>query len=156
MSTSSESTSTGCRRPTRASRNARPNQPIACGFLAARRLHQLDDALRCEWHLVDADAERRQRILDGRGDRGGRDHPPTLAAVLGERRRRLDVSDLKPRHLLGGGQEVIHEAGGERLPVGVVRALLVEGHPDAWVMPPVIWPRRLLGLTMVPTSWTAT
>src|SRR5215470_896938 len=57
-------------------------RPIAHGFLAARGLHQLDDALRRERHLVDADAERRQRILDGRGDRGGRDHPPTLAAAL--------------------------------------------------------------------------
>ena len=28
--------------------------------------------------------------------------------------------------------------------------------PMPWAMPPVIWPRKLFGLTMVPTSWTAT
>jgi hypothetical protein len=37
----------------------------------------------------------------------------------------------------------------------VVAVLLVQRRSEAWIVPPMIWPLSVFGLTTVPASWTA-
>src|SRR5262249_9795796 len=93
----------------------------------ASGLQQAIEAIRRHRHLVDLDAERRQRVGDGvRHGRRGADGPAlrhALEAAHARRRRRLDVAYLHRRHVQAAWDEVVHEARRERLPGVVVREM---------------------------------
>jgi hypothetical protein len=74
-------------------------------------------------------------VVDGVGDRGRRRDRATLAQALHPQRvaRRgvLEVHGLDRRQLRGGGDQVVHEAPGQQLPLIVVDHLLEERATDA-------------------------
>src|SRR5213078_3777117 len=89
---------------------------------------------RVEGHLADADAERRQRIVDGFGDHRGPGDRSAFADALGpegvERRGRLRVADLDSGNLHRGWDQEVHEGRGEGLAASVIDDSLVEGATD--------------------------
>src|SRR5207245_9925560 len=80
--------------------------------------HQLENPARRQVLFVDAHPEVRQRVLDRVGQRGG-SHDRAAFADSAEvelvQRLGLDVLDLDRRYVGRGGQQVVHERGGQVL-----------------------------------------
>ena len=107
----------------------------AARFSALRRLHQVDDALGGQRHSSTRTPKGASASSTAAARAAGAimrpPSPPPLTpySVKGDGVSTWPIS--KARHLQRGGQEVVHEAAGQRLALGVVGALLVEGHADA-------------------------
>src|SRR2546427_1185185 len=114
----------------------RPGRRIVLGLSAgpASRLDQRQQPGRVEGHLANADAERRQRIVDGFGDHRGPGDRSAFADAFGpervERRGRLRVADLDGGNLHRGRDQEVHEGRGEWLAASVIDDSLVEGATD--------------------------
>src|SRR6478672_7675454 len=89
--------------------------------------NELDQLLRRDWCLRDADPERLQGILDGGDDRrrswDGADFARALGAERIERRRRFLVQRFDRGHFHRAGQQVVGECRGGGL------SALIESHP---------------------------
>src|SRR5207245_9560391 len=89
---------------------------------------------RIKGHLTDADAERRQRIVDGFGDHRGPGDRSAFADAFGpegvERRGRLRVADLDGGNLHRGRDQEVHEGRGEWVAASVIDDGLGEGATD--------------------------
>src|SRR5205814_2957609 len=123
--------------------------------------NEMPQAARGHGQLGDAQAERRQRVAHGVGDDGGHGHRGGFAEALGaerrQRRRRDDVRDLDLLRRLGGrGHQIVHEGAGEELAVVVVLQLLVQGAAEAVQRAAVDLSSAIIGLMIVPASWTLT
>src|SRR3954463_4911339 len=100
-------------------------------FVLPSRLYaignELDQLLRRDRCLRDADAERLQRVLDGGDDRRGGRYGADLARALGaeriERRRSFLVDRLDGGNFHGARQQIVSQCRGGRL------STLVESHP---------------------------
>src|SRR5690349_16764885 len=95
-----------------------------------RRPGGVEQQSRRNRYLIDSNAEWPQRVLYRACNRRRRGHVATFTGPLGavrvQRTGRKLLGQLDGRHLVHTRQQIIHEAGAEKLTIPVVRELLVE------------------------------